>query len=76
MENEHNYTSALESFLPWHVWIYMNCTQEDIDIFDNPNSTLEQKKDLYERWLHDQQILTYTRIVDGNILQYQEWDWS
>ena len=73
---EHNYTSALGTFLEWHVWVNLNCTQTEIDIFNNPDSTFEQKSDLYERWLADQEILSYTRIVDGKIVQFQEWKWD
>lgn len=73
---EHNYTSASGTFLDWHIWVDLNCTQDEIDKFYDPNSTAEDKKELYERWLADQQILTYTRIVDGKIVQFQEWNWT
>lgn len=72
---EHNYTSKLEEFLPWHMWVFMNCTQEEIDAWNSTEfSTI--KNDLYERWLVDQQITSYTRIVDGKIVQYQEFRWE
>jgi len=75
MGQEHNYTSNLSSFLMWHVWVNLNCTEDEIDIFNDPNSTAEAKKELYERWLADQQITSYTRIVNGEIVQFQEWSW-
>lgn len=72
---EHNYTSNLEEFLPWHEWVLLNCTQEEIDVWNEPNTQNPLKAEIYERWMVDQQITSYTRIVDGKIVQHQEFNW-
>lgn len=72
--DEHNYTSNLDNFLPWHIWVEYNCTQDEVENFNGEDGPF--KIELYERWLQDQQILSYTRIVDGKIVQFQEFNWD
>lgn len=73
---EHIYTSANGDFIPWYIWVQTHGMPDDIRIHDDPNATPAEKEDLYERWLEDQKIDTYTRKVDGVVKQYQEWDWA
>ena len=73
---QHIYTSSNGTFIPWHLWVYSHGTEEDIALHDSTTATAHEKKDLYERWLEDQKIVTYTKKVDGVITQEEEWYWD
>lgn len=70
---KHVYTSASQSFLEWNEWVNEFGTIEDKLVHLEENHSPE-KAELYERWLQDQKITSYTHMVDGEIVQTMTWN--
>lgn len=74
MDREYIYESKRDIFLSWDVWVITFGTDEEIDLHQNPNSNIEDKELLYQKWIKDQQIVKLTEKSDGAIVQTMEWD--
>jgi hypothetical protein len=74
MKTEHIYESKRDAFLSWDIWVINFGTDEEIDLHQNSNGSVEDKEVLYQKWIKDQQIISLVTTVDGVIVQTMEWD--
>lgn len=65
----HIYESSLPEFLEWSAWVYENCNPAEIEIFlEDSEVVSEEKNNLYERWITDQQITKHTIMEDDVVI--------
>ena len=74
MKTEHIYESKKDAFLSWDAWVITFGTDDEIDLHQNSNGSVEDKETLYQKWIKDQQIISLVTTVDGVIVQTMEWD--
>jgi hypothetical protein len=70
---EHIYTSSKgENFLSWHQWAMTTLSEEDLEVYINPEpegeSMSADKIALYNRWVKEEQILTHVVMEDGVVV--------
>lgn len=68
------YESKRDTFLSWDQWVITFGTDEELDLYENPNSSAEDKELLYQKWIKDQQIVKLTEKSDGVVVQTMSWD--
>lgn len=67
---QHIYTSAKDNFLSFHQWVNLNATEDEKLAYNSEEST-ETKRDLYNRWIISEQILSHKGILeDGTEILY------
>jgi hypothetical protein len=66
MTTEHIYTSAKgENFLTMDDWARKTLTPPEYEELSSDVVTDDKRKELYSRWLEEEQILTHRCIEDG-----------